>query len=80
MGEYKSANRDKNCGVPQGSVLGPTFFLIYINDCKVSKIITFILFADGTNIFSSGESLQQLSWIITSEVNHIKLWFEIKCQ
>ena len=77
MGEYQSRCLDIVCGVPQGSVLGPRLFIIYINDiCNISKILKFILFADDTNIIGSGENLQQLLDIITSEFIKIKNWFD----
>ena len=52
--DVKSDTLDISCDVPQGSILGPKLFILYINDIvNVSKLFKFIIFADDTNLFCS---------------------------
>ena len=77
MGQHKSRCLDISCGVPQGSVLGPKLFILYINDiCRVSHDLNFVVFADDTNIFCSGEDLQHLVEAVNKGMRKIKCWFD----
>ena len=64
------------CGVPQGSILGPLLFLLYINDINsVSKVLTFVMFADDTHLFIKGRNLDSLTTVLNSELEIITDWF-----
>ena len=61
-------------GVPQGSVLGPFFFLIYINDLldNLNSLIKF--FADDTSLFSTVNDPNHSAKVINNDLNKISEW------
>jgi len=65
-----------NCGVPQGSILGALLFLLYVADVEnCSAVLSFILFADDTNLFYSSNKLSDLISTVSAELFKLSEWF-----
>ena len=72
---YSSETKSIDCGVPQGSLLGPLLFIIYMNDFhRSSNIMSFILFADDTNLFFSHPDPNVLLRTINDELMNVTQW------
>ena len=65
--------------VPQGSVLGPLLFLIYVNDIvNSSNLLKFSLFADDTVVLYSHKNVTTLASTINQELQMLNDWFKCK--
>ena len=74
---YKSSRLPIKCGVPQGSILGPLLFIIYLKDIAFSsKLFSFIIYADDTNLLASDENLTVLINSVNNELQKISSWFK----
>ena len=64
-------------GVPQGSVLGPVFFLVYINDLrKCVKYSKVYHFADDTNMLQSDNSLKNVAKRMNLDLKNLSQWLK----
>ena len=75
-----SSSRKVKYGVPQGSILGPILFLIYINDmCEILKKYFLVQYADDTQMILSGRvnELNDLLIRVESALNDAKKYFQV---
>ena len=77
INNQNSSLKPMNYGVPQGSVLGPLLFLIYINDLhKAVLYSTARHFADDTNLLLSNQNLKQLKKQLNIDLKILTVWLK----
>ena len=79
IGKIKSRTKTISTGVPQGSVLGPLLFLLYVNDILnaiSTPNVKLMMFADDTNLFLSGKNVIQIKRDIETASEELYDWFK----
>ena len=77
IGKHKSEHLQINCGVPQGSVLGPLLFILYINDLyKACNLGHLHIFADDTTIFFRCNTKEEITSKGTQIMTQLNAWFK----
>jgi len=71
----KSSTLTVSCRVPQGSILGPLLYLIYVNDIGNSCQCHILSFADDTTLYASHSNINQLFSIANKQLENLFSWF-----
>ena len=74
-GGHELERRQVERGVLQGSVLGPLFFLIYVNDMRACRVLDLVLFADDTNTPAEGNNPAELFGRVNRGLGKLSSWF-----
>ena len=73
----QSGLRSISCEIPQGSILGPLFFLVYINDLpNCLKRTTPRMFADDTSLTAYGKSIEEIELGLNEDLEKSRLWLQ----
>ncbi len=69
-----SSDREITCGVPQGSILGPLLFLIYVNDMEMAVKCKLLLYADDSALLVSGKEIDVIQKELSNNLQSVHHW------
>ena len=75
VGKEFSSPGKLSCGVPQGSMLGPLLFLLYVNDMPQAVNSELLLYADDTCLIYMGKYIQKIEEQLNSDFTSLCEWF-----
>ena len=75
VGKEFSSPDKLSCGVPQGSILGPLLFLLYVNDMPQAVNSELLLYADDTCLIYMGKNIQKIEEQLNSDFTSLCEWF-----